>query len=134
MARILIVETDRLIAENLSRYLKKNGHETDWQQDLQAAIDSADKQLPDLVVLDLMLCGRSGVEFLYEFRSYPDWQNIPVVLFSNISIRDLGQSTAGFSQLNISAYHYKPVTTLSRLAHSIDFVVNSPVNAETSSN
>lgn len=134
MGRILIVETDRLIAENLSKYLKKYGHDVDWQQDLQAAIDSADAVQPDLVVLDLMLCGRSGVEFLYEFRSYPDWHSIPVVLFSNISIRDLGTSTTGFGELNISAYHYKPTTSLAQLAHSIDFVIGNPVNAETHSN
>lgn len=134
MARILMVETDRLIAENLSHYLGKYGHSVDWQQDLQAAIDASDSVCPDLVVLDLMLCGRSGVEFLYEFRSYPDWQSIPVVLFSNISMRDLGETTAGFSQLNISAYHYKPTTSLSQLAHSIDFVINSPVNVQAGSN
>jgi DNA-binding response OmpR family regulator len=129
MARILMVETDKLIADNLSCYLEKSGHQVDWQLDLQAAINSADRQRPDLVLLDLMLCGRSGVEFLYEFRSYPDWQNVPVVLFSNISIRDLGTSTSGFNELNISAYHYKPTTSLAQLAHSIDFVVDNPVHA-----
>lgn len=129
-----MVETDRVIADNLSRYLSRSGHEIDWQQDLQAAIDASDNCCPDLVVLDLMLCGRSGVEFLYEFRSYPDWQDIPVVLFSNISIRDLGASTAGFNQLNISAYHYKPTTSMAQLAHSIDFVINNPINAPQHSN
>lgn len=124
-----MVETDKLIANNLTRYLEKSGHEVDWQLDLQAAITAADESRPDLVMLDLMLCGRSGVEFLYEFRSYPDWQNVPVVLFSNISMRDLGPSTAGFNELNISAYHYKPTTSLAQLAHSIDFVVGNPVHA-----
>lgn len=124
-----MVETDKLIADNLCCYLEKSGHTVDWQLDLQAAINAADQHRPDLVLLDLMLCGRSGVEFLYEFRSYPDWQDVPVVLFSNISIRDLGSSTAGFNELNISAYHYKPTTSLSQLAQSIDFVVGNPVNA-----
>lgn len=128
MSRILMVETDKLIADNLAQYLRNFGHSVDWQLDLQAAINAADSQRPDLVILDLMLCGRSGVEFLYEFRSYPDWQEIPVVLFSNISVRDLGHSTSSFDELNISAYHYKPTTSLAQLAASINFLLGQPVS------
>jgi DNA-binding response OmpR family regulator len=103
------------------------GHRVDWCYDLQQALDCADANCPDVIVLDLMLCGRSGIEFLYEFRSYPDWQSIPVIIFSNITSRDLGRSTVGFRQLNVSAYHYKPTTSLEELSESIDFLVSHAV-------
>lgn len=123
MARILLIETDRLIANNLTMYFTGKGHQVDWQQELQSAIDAADNHTPDIVLLDLMLCGRSGVEFLFEFRSYPDWQEVPAVLYSNISVKDLGKTTASFEDLNVAAYHYKPTTSLMQLAHSIDFIL-----------
>jgi CheY-like chemotaxis protein len=83
-------------------------------------MDSADMRRPDIVILDLMLAGRSGVEFLYEFRSYPDWQQLPVIVFSNISPGELGSSAIGFEELNIAAFHYKPSTSLSQLRSSVD--------------
>jgi CheY-like chemotaxis protein len=126
VARILIVDTDQMLTANVKDYLRFSGHETECCYDLQYAIDCADSACPDLVVLELLLCGRSGVEFLYEFRSYPDWQNIPVVIFTNVTSRDLGRSMAGFRQLNISAYHHKSTTALSQLTRTIDFLLGAP--------
>jgi len=120
MSRILLIETDSILANNLQKFLKCLGHEVDWHVDPQLAVFGADEHKPDIVILDLMLAGRSGVEFLYEFRSYPDWQSLPVVVFSNVSERELGQCISSFPQLNISAYHYKPQTTLKQLAQTLD--------------
>ncbi|MBA3757619.1 response regulator [Candidatus Saccharibacteria bacterium] len=126
MCRILFIETDTVLAANLRSFFGQLGHEVEWHVNPQLAVFSADDNKPDLVILDLMLAGRSGVEFLYEFRSYPDWQDLPVVVFSNVSERELGQSISSFPHLNISAYHYKPQTTLSQLAQTIDKVLNLP--------
>lgn len=126
MCRILFIETDSVIAANLRGYFERLGHEVDWHVDPQLAVFSADEKRPDIVILDLMLAGRSGVEFLYEFRSYPDWQNLPVVVFSNVSERELGQGVSSFPQLNITAYHYKPQTSLSQLSKTIDKILQDP--------
>jgi DNA-binding response OmpR family regulator len=123
MSRILIVDTDKILSANIRDYLRLNGHEIECCHDLQYAIDCADGACPDLVVLELLLSGRSGVEFLYEFRSYPDWQTIPVVIFTS---RDLGKSMDGFRQLNISAYHNKSSTALRDLARTVDFLLGVP--------
>lgn len=123
MCKILLIETDRMLASNLQSFLDCLGHEIEWQVDPQLAVFSADENRPDIVILDLMLASRSGVEFLYEFRSYPDWQKLPVIVFSNVSERELGQCISSFPQLNISAYHYKPQTTLGQLAQTIDKIL-----------
>jgi DNA-binding response OmpR family regulator len=120
MGRILLIETDRPLAACLQKYLERAGHEVEWQVDPQVAVYSADKNQPDVVVLDLLLANRSGIEFLYEFRSYPDWQQLPVVVFSNISPADLGSTINSFEQLNVSAFHYKPASSLSELTASVD--------------
>ena len=120
MANILLIEADRPLAASLQKFLTNAGHTVDWNVDPQAAMDSADSQRPDLVIMDLMLAGRSGVEFLYEFRSYPEWQELPIVVFSNISAGDLGSSAIGFEELSISAFHYKPATTFADLSQSVE--------------
>lgn len=120
---ILLIESDKILANNISKFLKKSGHNIDWQVDPQVALDSADKALPDMIILDMVLASRGGLEFLYEFRSYPDWQSLPIVLLSNLSPEDLKGELGGFEHLNIAAYHYKPSTSLNELSQTIDRVL-----------
>lgn len=129
MANILLIETDHLLAKNLSRFLKKLGHQVSWHVEPQGAMDDADQKKPDVIVLDLLLANhRSGIEFLYEFRSYPDWQHLPVIIFSHVAAEDLKDCLDSMQQLNIAAYRYKPTTSLSDLAQTINQALQ-PINA-----
>lgn len=119
MPRVLLIETDYDLASNISDYLRRDGHEVVWHKDPQAAIETADNVHPEIVVLDLILSTHSGVEFLYELRSYPEWQKLPVIIFSNVSEAELAASHEGLAHLDIAVYHYKPVTRLDELAQSV---------------
>jgi DNA-binding response OmpR family regulator len=128
MSSILLVESDRLIASNILKVLKKAGHKVNWQVDPQIALDAADKQTPDLIIADLVLAGHGGIEFLYEFRSYPDWQDVPIVVFSSLSAEELKEAVGGFEHLNVHTYHYKANTTLSQLVRTVERILQ-PVAA-----
>lgn len=123
MARVLLIEPDKIIAGNVRSVLRSQGHGVDWQADPQAAMDSADAIRPDIVITDLLLAGRSGVEFLYEFRSYPEWSEVPIIIYSSVSPEEFSASTVGLESLNVAAYHYKPQTTSKQLCQSIDRVL-----------
>jgi len=128
MANILLMETDHILAKNLSQYLGGLGHKVAWCVEPQEAIDNADKKCPDVIILDLVLANRrSGIEFLYELRSYPEWQNVPVVIFSHVAAENLKGCLESLQQLNVSAYRYKPTTSLTDLAQSIDQALKQPV-------
>jgi DNA-binding response OmpR family regulator len=120
MSRILLLETDRFMATNIAGVLEANGHVIDWQVDPQEAIISVDVQPVDLIISELILAGRSGVEFLYELRSYPDWQDMPVIIYTNVPPREVGVSAQGFSELKIDAYHHKCSTPLAELLRSVE--------------
>lgn len=119
MANILLLETDKLLADNICTVLQAQGHSVDWQVEPQAAVTSADVIKPDLVILELLLAQRSGVEFLYEFRSYPDWQDLPAIIFTVIPPDELEACREGFSQLNVVQVLYKPTTSLQQLADCV---------------
>ncbi len=123
MARILFIESDRLLGTNAKIIFKRAGHDVNWHVDPQAAMDSADAARPDVIILDLLLAGRSGVEFLYEFRSYLEWAHVPVIIYSDISPEEFKGANVGFNQLNIAAYHYKPATSITELCGSIESVL-----------
>lgn len=119
MPNILIIETDLPLAKTLKRTLARAGHNVKLSREPQAAIVSADKNTPDLVILDLFLAHRSGVEFLHEFRSYPEWASVPVVVLSNVPKTDLGPFVNHLDQLNIQKYFYKPSFSLAQLSAAV---------------
>src|SRR5690242_5912455 len=102
MSNVLLIESDKILAANVTKVLQRSGHNVDWQIDPQVALDKVDANLPQLIILDLVLAGRSGIEFLYEFRSYPDWQTLPVIIFSSYAVEELKETLASFEHLNIS--------------------------------
>jgi DNA-binding response OmpR family regulator len=123
MAEVLLIEPDRIIAGAVKDYFAKANHEVAVHHDLQQAVASADKQKPAVVITELQLAGRSGVEFLYEFRSYPDWQAIPVIILTTLTSEELQDYADIFKDLNVSAVLHKPHTGLARLLSETERVL-----------
>ena len=120
MAQILLIEPDRLLAESYVQALQSAGHQVNAASGAQAAIMTADAATPDLVILEIQLVEHSGIEFLYEFRSYPDWQNIPVLIQTQVprsEFADNWQLLQG--ELGVRDYLYKPRTSLYQLVSSV---------------
>ena len=120
MAQILLIEPDRLLAESYVQALQSAGHQVNAASGAQAAIMTADTATPDLVVLELQLVEHSGIEFLYEFRSYPDWQNIPVLVQTHVPPSEFADNWQLLEQeLGVRAYLYKPRTSLRDLVSAV---------------
>lgn len=117
MAHVLIVESDCIVARNIAGALTRQGHSSVFTVDAQAAINAADARTPDIIILDLLLAGRSGIELLYELRSYCDWQNIPAIIYSNLKTSELPEIC--FEQLGIERVLHKPSTTISELTDEV---------------
>lgn len=128
MAKILILEPNRLLAQQYMRYLTREGHEVTWCEDAQEGVATADSLRPDIVIVELLLAGHSGVEFLYEFRSYADWLHVPVIILSGISQTNAGIADATLAELNIGAYMYKPDTELVRLNQIVTRLLKRPTD------
>lgn len=120
MAQILLIEPDRLLAETYARSLTEAGHQVMTCSGAQAAIMAADQQCPDVVILELQLIEHSGVEFLYEFRSYPEWQAIPVIIQTGVPPGEFsGNEQLLKSELGVRVYLYKSVTSLQQLIAAV---------------
>jgi two-component system, OmpR family, alkaline phosphatase synthesis response regulator PhoP len=68
MARILVVEDNEDLAFGLQRVLDFEGYEVEVARDGEGGVALARRHPPDLLILDLMLPGRSGFEVLGELR------------------------------------------------------------------
>jgi DNA-binding response OmpR family regulator len=71
-ARILVVEDDRTMAEVLLAYLRRSGYDVTWTGDGTEAFLQWQRGNPDVVILDLMLPGMSGLELLRRRRELAD--------------------------------------------------------------
>jgi DNA-binding response OmpR family regulator len=69
MSRILVVDDEPHIVDVVRAYLVREGHDVDVAGDGDAALASARANVPDLVILDVMLPRRSGFEVLRELRA-----------------------------------------------------------------
>ena len=77
--RILVVDDDAALAEMLQIVLRQEGFETVWVAQGDAALDAFHKSRPDLVLLDLMLPGRDGVEICTDIRAE---SGVPIVMLT----------------------------------------------------
>ena len=82
MAAILIVEDEPAIQELISYRLQQAEHETFCAKDAEQAIKIVNDVLPDLVLLDWMLPGMSGIELAKTLRRVPRTKNIPIIMLT----------------------------------------------------
>jgi DNA-binding response OmpR family regulator len=120
MSHILLIEPDRVLAETYRQLLVDEGHDVVPCASAQAAIMATDQQKPDLIILELQLIEHSGIEFLYELRSYEEWQNIPVIIHSHVPAGEFAANWQLLREsLGVENYLYKPLTTLRRLRKAV---------------
>jgi len=80
--RVIIVEDEPNIAESLSFILKRAGYDVLCVNDGNDAIYEVQNQHPDLVILDVMLPNRSGLEILRDIRLSRPIASTPVLMLS----------------------------------------------------
>ena len=79
---ILTVEDEPDIRELISFNLKKNGFSTISAENGELATSIAREQLPDLILLDLMLPGINGLDVCRILKSDPTTKNIPIIMLT----------------------------------------------------
>lgn len=99
---ILIVEDEPSIAEVIGLYLKRAGYQVQVVGDGQAALEILLRQLPDLVVLDLMLPGVDGLTITRWLR---DRSDVPIIMLT--SRREESDRIAGL-EMGADDYVVKP--------------------------
>lgn len=124
MSHILLIEPDALLGRTYTGALEAAGHTVHVCALAQSAISAADERRPDIIILEMQLVGHSGAEFLYEFRSYADWQDIPLVILTYVPPMEFADSRQLlYDELGVSTYLYKPQTSLRTLLRTMQELV-----------
>ncbi|MDD2804236.1 MAG: response regulator [Elusimicrobiales bacterium] len=100
MTKILIIDDEPQHIELVKLRLKKQGFEVDSSLTAAGGAAAAEKQAPDLILLDLLLPDMKPEEAIAALRSVPGAARIPIIAFTaldsfEIHRRKLGQELAG---------------------------------------
>ena len=79
---VLIVEDESAIAELIAVNLRHNGFQPVWAEDGEAAQRELDAVLPDVILLDWMLPGQSGLTLARKWRADPRTKAVPILMLT----------------------------------------------------
>ena len=82
MPRVLIVEDEPAIAELLAVNLRHSGFQPTWAMDSVTAQVELDAVLPDVILLDWMLPGESGLSLARKWRADPRTKPVPIIMLT----------------------------------------------------
>jgi DNA-binding response OmpR family regulator len=83
--RILLVEDSTTVLMQNAWLLQECGYDVICAQDGEMALRMARENMPDLILLDMMLPIMSGADVLLQLKKAPETAEIPVVVLSNLS-------------------------------------------------
>lgn len=103
--RIAIIDDNEAIVEMLRRRLEKEGYEVLCCSDSSASVELCRRVKPDLVVLDILMPGKSGWEIMEELKGDPATGNTPVIIST---VKNRPEDLERGRELKASDYIAKP--------------------------
>ena len=100
---VLIVEDDRFLSELIGTKLEKEGFDVVLAPDAETAIEKGKEKTPGIILLDIMLPGMDGFEYLEAIKADKDApiSKVPVLILSNF-----GQESKVEKGLSLGADDY----------------------------
>ncbi|HVI57692.1 MAG TPA: twitching motility response regulator PilH [Luteimonas sp.] len=105
MARILIVDDSPSQLMGIRRIVEKLGHEALTAEDGAAGVDAARRELPDLILMDVVMPNLNGFQATRSITREPTTKHIPVVL---VTTKDQDTDRVWGMRQGAKAYLTKP--------------------------
>lgn len=120
MTDVLIVEPSKDLAIVIAQALARQERSSALAHSSQSAIEQADKSAPRLVILELLMPKHNGLEFIHEFRSYSEWVDVPIIIYSQMPREELPVAAEVLDDMGIAEHLYKPTASLGQLINSVE--------------
>jgi DNA-binding response OmpR family regulator len=83
--KILIIEDDVDLLKLLASYLKANGYEVLTSPESEDGVTLAERERPNLIILDIKMPGKGGLSAYKDIRYSPNLASVPIILMSGLS-------------------------------------------------
>ena len=123
LGRILLVEDDRFLRTACTASLAQRGFAVDSAGDGEEGLRLARTHTYDLILLDLLMPRKPGIEVLTELKADASTRGVPVLILSNSSRRDDRERAL---ELGAVGYYIKANLSLRKLAEEIEILLRGP--------
>ena len=128
MARILIVDDSPSQLMGIRRIVEKLGHEALTAEDGAAGVEAAKRELPDLILMDVVMPNLNGFQATRSITREPSTRHIPIVL---VTTKDQDTDRVWGMRQGAKAYITKPFSE-TELADIIQQMLGADAPAESS--
>ncbi len=97
--RVLVVDDEPMVRDTLGQFLAEEGYVVDTAIDGADALERVRSARPDAILLDLMMPGMNGRQFLQELRDDPTYANVPVLIMTAVHGLEVNLASIGASQV-----------------------------------
>lgn len=97
--RILIVDDEPMVRDTLGQVLVDEGYVVDTAVDGEDALDRVHAARPDAILLDLMMPGMNGRQFLQALRNEPAYAEVPVLIMTAVHGLEVNLASIGASEV-----------------------------------
>lgn len=116
---VLLVEDEPNIVEAIRFLLTREGWQVDCHSDGSDAVEAVQNLKPNLLILDLMLPGRSGLDILRDLRALSEFENLPVLM---LTARGQSRDRDMAERAGVSRFMTKPFSNVEVLTAVRDLV------------
>ncbi|NCQ16217.1 response regulator [Candidatus Falkowbacteria bacterium] len=121
--KILLVEDDSFLLGMYATKFEMENFKVITAEDGEKAVRAALKELPDIILLDIILPKQNGFEVLRQLKADQSTANVPVILLTNLSQKDeIEQGLKLGAEDYLIKAHFMP----SEVVEKIKKVLNSP--------
>lgn len=128
MKKLLLIDDDTLAGQIYATRLQLEGFQVEQAFDAEAGLRVLARGLPDLIILDLLLPGMNGVEFLKKIRGRPETRGLPVIALTNAYLTNLVDQAR---QAGANACLSKSNARIADILEAIEKELNPEVTAPT---
>jgi len=114
--KILIVEDDNFVAEVYFAKLSEMGYEPILAQNGEEGLVALKKNKIEMILLDILMPVMSGMEMLEEIKKNKEWENIPVILLTNVGEKESIQKVRDMGVKNyLIKSHFTPAEVVEKI-------------------
>lgn len=96
---MLVVDDEPMVRETLGQVLTDEGYVVDLAVDGESALERVHAARPDAILLDLMMPGMNGRQFLQALRDDPAYERVPVLIMTAVHGLEVNLATLGASEV-----------------------------------
>lgn len=125
--RILIVDDEADMVLIIEKRLKKENYQVDTAYNGIEAILKTKKNIPDAIILDVMMPEKDGYQVCAELKTTPRYKTIPIIMLTAVADHVCSTRYSHYHGMNMEADDYIPKgpDAVEQIVQSLDYIFSS---------